>query len=493
MRNSYSHNICVIGWSLLWIILAGSANVWAQTPPDSIWSFSKVRMDADGDQELDYYGEKVTVTGIANINSGLLHEYYLQAFIQNDSAGLSIFAMNIETPFKVGDSLVVHGNIEQYNGLTEIHIDRYQVFEGVADEPTPEHLSHAIKDPVKYLGMLIQGKGRIIDKGSTFNGKYLRIKPANTDSSMMVYVSNFHRLFDEFHFGVLSVGDEIRVKGIVSESNPDFPNERIFKIFLRSPEDLQYSGIPKFFLYMIIGGAVLIGLVIAIWIFMLRKKVTSKTTEIRSSLQEKEVLLREIHHRVKNSLSIVSALIELQLHETDSPEAKDVLQNSKSRIQSVALIHDKLYRTESLARVELDVYIRDLVETIHSTFTEYSEAVELVFDMDSLELDTDRVIPCGLLINELVVNAYKHAFKKDRQGKLFIKIKDQGDSVFLEVSDNGPGLSDNANQDNSEGLGSLLVNSFKEKLNATMDVTEDDSGTTFTFIFPKQKKTKKQT
>ncbi|WP_185957223.1 histidine kinase dimerization/phosphoacceptor domain -containing protein [Gracilimonas mengyeensis] len=461
-----------------------TSSVLSQVEQDSIWTFSEVRMDADGDNDLDYYGREVTVTGIANTATGLLHEYYLQVFIQNDSAGMSIFAYQINTPFEVGDSLVVKGKIERYNGLTEVHANSYKVYKDVGREPEPKSLKDAAKNPASHLGMLIEGEGCIIEKGNTFNGKYLRIKPADAEESIMVYVSNFHRLYEDFNFSVLSVGDEIDIKGVVSESNPDFPEERIFKVFLRTPEDLQYAGLPQFYLYLVVGGAVLLGLIIAGWVIMLRRRVTTETTEIRTSLKEKEVLLREIHHRVKNSLSTVSGLIELQLHETDSEEAKGVLQNSKSRIQSVALIHDKLYKTESLARVELDVYLRDLVETIHETFTEYHEAVELTFDLDPIELDTDRAIPCGLLVNELVVNAYKHAFKRDKQGVLSIRLKVRRNKILLEVSDNGPGLPDTYYKRDGGSLGTLLVDSFTEKLEAKMDINKEGEGTTLSFTFP---------
>lgn len=464
----------------------GMESVIAQAESDSIWSFAEVRMDADGDNELDYYGKQATITGIANVNSGLLHEYYLQVFIQNDSAGMSVFSTDIDTPFEAGDSLVVHGRIEQYNGLTEIHADSYRVFKAAADKPGPISLIDAIDQPSQFLGMLVRGEGRIIEKGNTFNGKYLRLKPAGSDGNMMVYVSNFHRYFDDFRFGLLSIGDEISVTGIITESNPDFPDERIFKLFLRSPDDLEYASLPKKFLYAILGTVLILGLIIIIWISLLKRNVTAKTNEIRTSLEEKEMLLREIHHRVKNSLSIVSGLIDLQLHEIHSEEAKNVLQSSRNRIHSVALIHDKLYRTESLAQVELDVYIRDLVNTIHGTFNEYQDSVKLDFDLDSVELETDRVIPCGLLINELAVNAYKHAFKKNKQGRLIIRLKDQGNTLRLDVSDNGPGLPKNYYDSDEGNLGTLLIHSFTEKLNATMDVSENKNGTTFSFNFPKE-------
>ncbi|NIU00678.1 MAG: PAS domain S-box protein, partial [Aliifodinibius sp.] len=147
---------------------------------------------------------------------------------------------------------------------------------------------------------------------------------------------------------------------------------------------------------LIIGGLIVVTVLIVGWVLILRKRVDSKTSEIKQSLKEKEILLQEIHHRVKNSLAIVSGLIDLQLDGTDNDEARHVLQDSQTRIRSMALIHEKLYQTKSLSDIELDIYIKELVEAIHETFTEYQEAVDLRFNLEKVELDIDRVIPCGL-------------------------------------------------------------------------------------------------
>ncbi|MDZ7681827.1 MAG: sensor histidine kinase [Fodinibius sp.] len=183
--------------------------------------------------------------------------------------------------------------------------------------------------------MLVKGSGKVIEKGSTDNGKYVRISPSDTSrASMMVYVSNFHNLNKRFDFSVLGIGDEISVTGIVSEYNPEYPNKRTFKLFLRTPDDLSYSSLPRY--YWLMGGGVMVLAILFIggWILMLRRQVEKQTKEIQRSLQEKDALLREIHHRVKNSLSIVSGLIGLQIDSTEDRAAQNVLQDSQSRIQS---------------------------------------------------------------------------------------------------------------------------------------------------------------
>ncbi len=457
----------------------------AQQASDSLWSFSKVRMDANADDTLDYLGEEVTITGIANIETGLLHEHYLQAFVQNDSSGMSVFSMEIDTHFEPGDSIVATGEIQRYNGLAEVNVKSYEVFEDAAEVPDPKPLNEAAKNPAKYLGMLVAGEGRIIEKGNTFNGKYLRLSTADElNDPIIIYVSNFHHLFDEIDFDVLGVGDKISVTGIMSEYNPDFPEERMYKVFLRTPEDLDYADLPRFYMLLIIGGMGLVTLLIVGWVVMLRRQVDNKTKKIQESLEEKEILLREIHHRVKNSLAIVSGLIELQLDSTNNKTAKSVLQDSQSRIRSMALIHEKLYQTESLSGIDLDTYLKELVEAIHGTFTEYQKAVELQFDLENIKMDIDRVIPCGLLINELVVNAFKHAFTENKQGVLAIELARENGEITLRVSDNGPGLPEYFNLNDQDSLGAMLIGTFASQLEAETKINKKKEGSEFIFTFP---------
>lgn len=475
------------GFLALLAVLPFSAQ--AQTTPTdtvSIWSFDRIRQDLNGDQVPDHKGENVVVTGIANINSGILHEKFLQAFIQNDSSGMSIFAQDIETPFQAGDSLVVMGYIDQYNGLIEVQVNSYSVYSGESKLPVPIPLTTVAEKPSDYLGMMSEGTGRVIEKGSTFNGKYLIISLEESIKSMMVYVSNFHLHYQDFDFELISPGDVIHVKGIITEYNPEFPEQRSYKLFLRTPADLEFERIPRFYWYLILAGLGILVLGTAGWIFGLRRRVDTKTRDIQKSLQEKDMLLREIHHRVKNSLAIVSGLIELQLGSTDSEEAINVLQDSQNRIHSVGLIHEKLYQTESLSDIDLGNYIKDLVEAIHGTFTEFKDDVILNFDLDTIEADPDMVIPCGLLVNELVVNTYKHAFKKGKQGSLNVILKQKNGKILLQISDNGPGLPSNFQMEQDGSLGTMLISSFADQLNAEMKIDSGEgTGTTFTFTIPK--------
>lgn len=461
---------------------------FGQSSADSLWSFDTIRTDLNGDGLPDFLNQKVTVTGVVNVDTGLFHEHYLQIFIQNDSTGMSVFSTAAPTPLAIGDSIIVHGKIDRFYGMTEVHADSYRVIKRDAEFPV-HSLEDAIINPTKFLGMIVEGSGRVIEKGRSFNGKFIKVKPRGVDGDMMVYVSNFHRLFSDFNFDVLSVGDEISVKGIITEYNPEFPDQQVFKLFLRTTDDLKYRSIPKYYIIMLL---IVLGIgitFIAAWTLILRLRVKSKTNKIQESLNQKEVLLKEVHHRVKNSLSIVSGLIEIQRSSTDNEEVVEILKDCQTRINSVGLIHDKLYKSDSLTDVKLDEYIRQLVKSIHETFSEYYEKVSLEFEMETIKLDTHRTIYCGLLISELVVNSFKHALSKVDDGKLIISIRKDGDNVNLIVSDNGPGLPDNFDSENADNLGTLLIKTFATHLKAEMNTYETDGGgATFSFSFPFKKK-----
>lgn len=473
-------------WPLLIALtLTGfSGELFAQASPDSIWSFESIRADLDNNGLPDLLDQNVKVAGIANVNSGVLHERYLQIYIQDDSTGMSVFARQIDTPVEVGDSLIVHGKVEFFSGFAEVHADSYRVYKNIS-EPIVFPLESVIEKPEIFLGALAEGEAEIIEKGDTFNGKFLRITTGETSETVMVYVSNFHSRFSEFNFSVLQPGDHVHVKGIVTDYNNEGLEETDFKLFLRTPDDLTLSGIPKLYMNSVVAGLLILILIAAAWVIILKRQVVAKTRQIQQSLEQKEMLLKEIHHRVKNSLSIVSGLLQLQIMSADNEEVSDILKDSQTRIQSVGLIHEKLYKTDSLSDIELGKYIEDLVNSIHETFSELKNSVSLQFDLDEVKLETDRVIHCGLLVNELVVNAYKHAYSKQSSGLLHVSLKKKNSEVILSVCDNGPGLSDDFKLESDDSLGTMLITSFAENLNATIEINgSDEGGTCFSFRIP---------
>lgn len=183
--------------------------------------------------------------------------------------------------------------------------------------------------------------------------------------------------------------------------------------------------------------------------------------QIRASLREKEVLLREIHHRVKNNLAIVSSLLSLQSDSIESETARTAFQVSRQRIQAMSRVHEHLYRSSDLAQVDMAEYVRGLVAYLRQSYGEYSIAIQI--DVSEVTLDIEQAIPAGLIINELVSNVLKHAFPpswempEDEPKRVIVALQHADGRCELRVSDNGAGLPAGFELAEQESLGLKLI------------------------------------
>ncbi|MFB2923089.1 PAS domain S-box protein [Aerosakkonema funiforme] len=202
--------------------------------------------------------------------------------------------------------------------------------------------------------------------------------------------------------------------------------------------------------------------------------------QIKASLKEKEVLLKEIHHRVKNNLQIISSMIDLQSQFIDSPEMMNIFLDSQSRIQSMALIHEQLYQSKDLAKIDFSDYVANLVDNLFSSYGVDQELIKYIIDIDNVCLNLDTSIPCGLIINELVSNALKHAFPYGREGEIWVQLYlDEQNHIILSVSDNGIGFPENLNFQKIEtSLGLQLVCTLTKQLKGNIEL-DRNNGTRF--------------
>ena len=194
--------------------------------------------------------------------------------------------------------------------------------------------------------------------------------------------------------------------------------------------------------------------------------------QIKISLHEKEVLLKEIHHRVKNNMQVISSLLNLQAGYIQNQEMLRLFKESEGRIRSMALIHEKLYQTEDLAQIDFAEYIPSLTNHLMSAYASMATAVALRLNIEHITLGLDAAIPCGLIINELASNALKHAFVKRERGDLMIDFHRKNgrrhsaeDGLILSVKDNGVGLPENFDFRQSTSLGLQLVMALVKQLN----------------------------
>tara|TARA_R100001015_G_C4615822_1_gene171861 strand:- start:192 stop:1709 length:1518 start_codon:yes stop_codon:yes gene_type:complete len=211
--------------------------------------------------------------------------------------------------------------------------------------------------------------------------------------------------------------------------------------------------------------------------------------EIKKSLEEKNVMLAEIHHRVKNNLAVISGLIQLQILQTQSEEVNKVLTESQLRVKSIALVHEKLYASDSLAYIDYGKYIEELIQNIGHTFVAQNKKVDIITDVKNVSLNVNQAIPCSLLINEVLVNAYKHAFTETDKGKISIKITEVDGEIDVEITDDGKGLkSGREERSKITSLGFTLMKTLTGQLKGTylFENRKGNPGTVFKLSFMKE-------
>ncbi|WP_236564496.1 histidine kinase dimerization/phosphoacceptor domain -containing protein [Maribacter litoralis] len=206
---------------------------------------------------------------------------------------------------------------------------------------------------------------------------------------------------------------------------------------------------------------------------------------IENSLVEKDSLLKEIHHRVKNNLQMVSSLLSLQTKNTRSKAAIAALEEGKSRVKAMALIHQKLYQNDDLSVIEMQGYIESLINSIQSVYKKGGHNINITIDAEGVELDIDRAIPFGLILNELVSNSFKYAFPDDdSNGKIYIHLRKMvGQEGFFEYTDNGIGLPEDTEERANSSMGIRLMNRLANQLQTSLNTDKTQDGVRFWFNF----------
>lgn len=214
---------------------------------------------------------------------------------------------------------------------------------------------------------------------------------------------------------------------------------------------------------------------------LIQRKSAEK--KIKASLEEKEILLKEIHHRVKNNLQVISSLLFLQSKKIKNNEALEMFKESQNRIKAMALIHEKLYQSEDIVHIDFSKYISSLTSYLIKSYRVSSLNISIHKEIGNFEINIDKAIPCGLIINELISNSLKHAFPNARKGEIKIKIDTiDSDRAIIDVKDNGIGMPDEIDMKNVNTLGLRLVNTLIKQLDGMMEINRNN-GTEYKIIF----------
>jgi two-component sensor histidine kinase len=226
------------------------------------------------------------------------------------------------------------------------------------------------------------------------------------------------------------------------------------------------------------------GITLMKWELERKEKKRREAEEyLKKSLAEKEILLREVHHRVKNNMQIISSILRMQSRNIDDPRLKEVLQESQNRIHSMALIHENLYNNKTLSDIKFSSYIKSLSGNIARTYASQQANVSFDFQIDDAYLPMDIAIPCGLIINELISNSFKYAFADKSSGIISIHFKHIIDDQFqLIVSDNGIGIPDKIDITKTKSLGMKILQKLVQQIEGELKY-DFSNGTKFTIIF----------
>jgi PAS domain S-box-containing protein len=216
--------------------------------------------------------------------------------------------------------------------------------------------------------------------------------------------------------------------------------------------------------------------------------ITEKTfseQKLKESLKEKEVLLKEVHHRVKNNLQVISSILNLQSSYVKDKKTLDILRESQNRIKSMSFIHESLYQTTDFSEINFSEYVVSLSKNLVHSYGIYDDLIDLNMSVGKISLNLDLSIPCGLIINELVSNAIKYAFSDKEKGEINIELFEKNDNVHLIVQDNGLGLPKEINYKETDSLGLQLVTTLVEQINGKIEL-DNNKGAKFTITFKKE-------
>ena len=240
--------------------------------------------------------------------------------------------------------------------------------------------------------------------------------------------------------------------------------------------------------HIIVIGAIGLALLslLSFFLYKVYQKLKSSNHLLSTSVDEKNLLLREIHHRVKNNLQIISSLLSLQSRFIEDDTALEAIKEGRNRVSSMALLHQNLYQEDNLTGIDIKIYFDELIEGLFDSYNIDTERITLTKNITNMTLDVDTVIPLGLVVNELISNALKHAFPGEKKGKIHISLHEKNNNLVLEVKDNGIGV--NADDfNNSTSFGNRMLRAFAQKMGAEMEI-ENDKGTKVILKIEKYKK-----
>lgn len=437
------------------------------------------------------------------------------AYFKKAQGFLSIYVNDISevrTAKEKTDAALLMAIIEGNIGRSHVRLTQYRealpfLETSIAhlEEMEEEHLHRALDENILALA---QAHLELDNLEKTV--EYLGIRHLTDDPDLRMkrnrLLSNYYHLVGDFENEVDRLRHNVRIQDSINRSGVALSKQQL--IAITAEEELEDSRLVNDALkkQVEIGRAelqaqdmrinlvfislvfTLLGLVGMVYAYMKSIKnqrlIAEQKQIITDALVEKDSLLKEIHHRVKNNLQMVSSLLSLQTKNTRSKAAIAALEEGKTRVKAMALIHQKLYQNDDLSVIEMQGYIESLINSVQSVFKKGGHRITITIDAEDVELDIDRAIPFGLILNELVSNSFKYAFPDpEQEGQIYIHIRKNGEGGFFEYTDNGVGLSEDSEERANNSMGIRLIKRLVNQLQSTLNTDKTAQGVRFWFNF----------
>ncbi len=481
--------------TLLWIVVYSAHSFAFQiqqkehfTDYTVVSSLEEAFEDIDNDGVLDRDSQKISVRAVALYGAKLISEEHFISYIFDRTRAGMVYAADNTFDFEKGDSLLIYGTVFMYHGMHEVIVDQIEVISKAQQSIERVDISDRKKELKSLLGAPVSAEFLLLSKEKLPAGS-IRMKVSlmvGSEHEFYVFIRSNQVEKKNFNVDKFKIGDRLAVTGVLGYYRDDYGYES-FQVYPETPSDINPIGIPTELLFALLIGFCLLITGIITWNYSLRTKIDSHTKDISSALNEKTVLLNEIHHRVKNNLAVVSGFLQLEMMKGNHTDGvKKVLDENILRIKSMGYIHEQLYKSQDFSNINMEDYINVLANEISNTYSPGDKKIELVINCDDISLNMNQAIPCALTINELLSNAYKHAFIGVESGKIEISIINHEHKILVKVEDNGVGLPKDINFEYSDSLGMLLVHQFVAQLESTLNY-RNTIGSSFSFAFEKEK------
>lgn len=419
-----------------------------------------------------------------------------------------IISQDLKDPQKTGYCLDKLGDVYKSSGKFQKAIDLYDqsllIWKEIGDLQGIANSNFMIGVCLKNLGQLNNGIKKMkvaLDLISQTGFRLTKADMLKELSDTYAKTGNYklafehHKMFKSFQDSVFNRENEDKISDLRAEYDTEKKEQQIDLQLIQLGEQTAVIAQQKAERNILITIALFIVLIACLIYYFYHKvkksnhlineqnvAITQQKKLIEKSLGERETLLKEIHHRVKNNLQIIASLLQLQSGRQTDRNTKRLLEEGQGRVKSMALIHQKLYENEDLKNIPFSEYLKDLILEIKKSFGSKAENIEIIIESDHIFFDIDKAIPLGLIINELTTNSFKYAYQKSKEGKLNVTMKKEANKYVLEISDNGGGLPQSFDFSNAESLGLKLVRILSLQLEGEYNLTSDQ-GTIFKLNF----------